>query len=452
MKNIITILFAFTVCFSLSNLTLAQGTLGEYPGAGVGFDSGCGYPDAGNSDPGVSDANLVGNTCGSAFDSTFGPWAETAGGFDITGWELNNFDIDDEAVYGIRLFYGPQNNCCTICLDAMLDLGQGAACGTFGPQADLGAFGIPVPANYGQDVFGVADGIIPYADMCPNTEYFAQYQLISATAIDLTDPDMNGCAMDDALITNAGTQTTVQTLVAPGMRDPIVINSATLALAGAADCGATDVLLDFTADIIAGCTVSFGTCSQGLEFEFRAALVCADGAALDITTGPIINDPMGCFVGAALSGQISLGSAADVCAILECDAAASLELYTTYTFCEADDIIGDGSGNDEAVLSISIADVLTAYNDAMCCEMLMACDPYNAIVVGPACDGYQVCIGYTDDLGLDPTGGSVTVTDDSGLTPTVIDDGMTVMTFDADGDGVDDSSGFCYTVALANEN
>jgi len=75
--------------------------------------------------------------------------------------------------------------------------------------------------------------------------------------------------MDDALITNAGTQSAVQTLVAPGTRDPIVINSTTLTLAGAADCGAADVLLDFTADITAGCTVSFGTCSQGLEFEFR---------------------------------------------------------------------------------------------------------------------------------------------------------------------------------------
>jgi len=127
-KNILLLISALFVCC----FAFGQGTIGQYPGAGVGFDAGCGYPSAGNSDPGVSEA-IAGNACGSTFNVTLGAWTETAAGFDITGFELNNYDVDQEAAYGIRLFYGPQDNCCTICLDAMLDLGQGAACGTFGP-------------------------------------------------------------------------------------------------------------------------------------------------------------------------------------------------------------------------------------------------------------------------------------------------------------------------------
>ncbi len=440
--------------FSVQGI-FAQGTLGEYPGAGVGFDGACGYPDAGNSDPGVSDTSLAGNTCGSAFDVSFGAWTETAGGFDITGFELSNYDIDMEAAYGIRLFYGPQNNCCTICLDALIDLSQGSPCGTFGPQANLGSFGFPIPASYGLDIFGVET--IPYADMCPNTEYFAQYQFILATAVDLTDPDGNLCAMDDALITNVGTLTTVQTLVAPGTRDPIVVNATTLTPAAAADCGATDVVLDYTADITAGCTVSFGSCSQGLEFEFRAALACADGSTLDITTGPLVNDPTACLTGAVLAGQISLGTAADVCAIFECDPNASLELYATYTFCEADDIVGDGSGNDEAIMSVSIASILAAYNDAACCDVTVACPEFNAQTYGPICNGYDICIGYIDtdqdgigDAGEDPTGTTMTVSDGiaTSTAQAPINDG--IFLFDADGDGVGDAVGYCLTVLFDN--
>ena len=110
----------------------------------------------------------------------------------------------------------------------------------------------------------------------------------------------------------------------------------------------------------------------------------------------MVNDPVGCFVGAALAGQISLGSAADVCAILECDANASLELYTTYTFCEADDINGDGTGNDEAVMSVSVASVLAAFDAAMCCNAVAACPEFNAQTYGPICNGYDICIGYID--------------------------------------------------------
>jgi len=399
MKNIITILFSIVVCCSLCNLAIAQGTLGQYPGMGVGFDSGCGYADAGNSDLGVMDVGLAGNACGAAFDVTFGAWAESAGGFDITGFELNNYDIDDEAAYGIRLFWGPQNNCCTVCLDAMLDLGQDAACGTFGPQVDLGSFGIPVPANYGLDVFG--EEVIPSADMCPNTEYFAQYQFILATAVDLTDPDGNLCAMDDGLITNAGTMSTIQTLVTDGTRDPIIINSATLALAGAADCAATNVLLDFEIDIAGGCTAlgQGRVCSQGMEFEFRAALACADGTALDITTGPLINDPTACIVNTMATGQISLGAAADVCAIFACDPNASLEIYTTYTFCEADDIVGDGTGNDEAVMSISIADIVSGFDAAMCCAPPTCTSTYSYTTPAEVCNG--AAIDFVVDAGCD---------------------------------------------------
>jgi len=113
------IISCFVCCMMLFSVQImfAQGTLGEYVAGSAtgGFDSGCGYPDAGGVAPGVSDTGLAGNVCGSPFDASFGPWMETAAGFDITGFNLNNFDIDQEAVYGIRLFYGPQNNCCTIC-------------------------------------------------------------------------------------------------------------------------------------------------------------------------------------------------------------------------------------------------------------------------------------------------------------------------------------------------
>jgi len=151
------------------NGVFGQGTLGEYPGAGVGFDSGCGYPNAGSNELGFTDMDIPGNVCGSAFDVTFGPWIETATGFDIGGFELNDFDVDTEASYGIRLFYGPQDNCCTICLDAMLDLSQNQPCGTFGPQTDLSVFNYPIPTSYGTDIFG--EDVIPYENMCPNTEY-----------------------------------------------------------------------------------------------------------------------------------------------------------------------------------------------------------------------------------------------------------------------------------------
>ena len=363
---------------------MAQGTLGEYPGVGVGFDAGCGYPDAGNSDPGVTDIGLTGNVCGAAFDVTFGAWVEnTAGpipGFDLSGFELNNYDIDQEAVYGIRLFYGPQNDCCTICLDAMIDLTQaaGTACGTFGPQMSLYSFGLPVPANYGQDIFG--EPLVPYEDMCPNTEYFAQYQFILATALDLTDPDGNFCAMDDALLTTIGTQSTVQTLVAPGTRDALVINSSTLAVAAGTDCMSAEILLDFSLDVTAGCTVSFGTCSQGLDFQFESTLAC--GTTFD--SGTILNDdPTPCLIGLPgmpFTGQISLGSGQSVCDILACDPAATIDVYAFFDFCEADDINGDGSGNDEDVFTIDLATVLAGIDCTNCAACAITPDPASNII------------------------------------------------------------------------
>jgi len=395
MKNIVVILFAFLISGSISNVIIAQGTIGEYPGAGVGFDAGCGYPDAGNSDPGVSDVGLTGNVCGSAFDVTFGAWVENTGaaipGFDLSGFELNNFDIDQEAVYGIRLFYGPQNDCCTICLDAMIDLIQGSACGTFGPQASLYSFGFPVPALYGQDIFG--EPLIPYVDMCPNTEYFAQYQFILASALDLTDPDGNFCAMDDALLTNFGTQSTVQTLVAPGTRDALVINSSSLTIAAGTDCMSAEILLDFSLDVTAGCTVSFGTCSQGLDFQFQSTLAC--GTMFD--SGTILNDdPTPCLIGLTgmpFTGQISLGSGQSVCDILACDPAAMIDVYAFFDFCEADDINGDGSGNDEDVFTIDLASVLAGIDCTNCAACAITPDPATNIV----CDDAGTPFDPSDD-------------------------------------------------------
>lgn len=348
--------FCFTCCLMLLctyNIS-AQGTIGEYPGSGIGFDSGCGYPNAGSVATPIT-VTFAGGVCGSSYVVTYGGLIETADGFDITGFTLSNYDIDTAAVYGFRIFYGPQNNCCTICMDAVLDLSQNVPCGTFGTQPDLSVFGYPVPLNFGEDAFG--KDIILYENMCPNTEYFVQYQFFEATDVDLTDPDGNLCAMDDNLITDVG-PSALGTVVAPGTRPPIAINSADLTLVND-DCTVDEVVLDFTADITAGCTTSFGNCSQGLEYEFRAVLSCTDGTTLNIGTGPLVNDPTGCFIGQAFSGQISLGTPTDICDILTCDPNASLELYATHTYCEADDINGDGSGVDEAALSVPLASVLS---------------------------------------------------------------------------------------------
>ena len=417
MKNSKFILSSILVCcmvvFCYSGI-FGQGGIGEYPGAGVGFDSGCGYPNAGNSDPGVSDAGLTGFCPGNTFDVSFGPWTETATGFDITGFTLSNYDIDPETVYGIRLFYGPQDQCGTICLDAVLNLGQGQPCGTFGPQVDLSSFGYPVPALYGDDIFG-AD-VIPYANMCPNTEYFAQYQFVSTTSDILTDPDGNFCALDDGTITNLGTMTTVQTLVAPGTRNSLTINAATFTPVDPVDCAAADVLFELTVDVTSGCVTDIGQISKGLEVELRGPIPCTDGVTnINISSGSIVSDPTACIVGVmgtselpaqvpATDIQISLGSADDICAILACNPDAILELYARHTFCEADDINGDGTGVDEAVFPISLVDILAAYNDAgaMCC--VQACDQFDsAILFGSTCNSVTYGVGF----GANPDGTAV---------------------------------------------
>lgn len=302
---------------------MAQGTAGEYPGNGDGFDSGCGYAvtPPGVVVPGAVDVGLAGNACGTFDVTTYGLADDGAMGFN---WPVDffNYPIDEAAVYGMRVQFGPQNNCCGVCIDFGLDLGQGGTCGDFGSQADLTAFGLASPQEWGQ-VFGNTN-LIQYSDMCPNTEYFVFIQPVFSDFA--TVDDLGNCTANDAagIWTNAGTPVE-GTIVAPGVRDPLVINSATLALAGAVDCGAAEVLLDFTADIAAGCSTPtlFGprSCSMGLEFEFRSSLddCPAAGDVFAITTGPLVNDPTGCYVSALLSGQIALNIGTDACTLLECD-------------------------------------------------------------------------------------------------------------------------------------
>jgi len=103
----------------------------------------------------------------------------------------------------------------------------------------------------------------------------------------------------------------------------------------------------------------------------------------------------------------------------------------------------------DAVADLSIA--------CPACNVVAACPEFNAQTYGPICNGYDICIGYIDtdqdgigDAGEDPTGIMMTVAD--GLATSVaqapINDG--VFFFDADGDGVSDAVGYCYTVLFDN--
>ena len=58
-----------------ASIVLGQGPTGEYPGAGVGFDSGCGYPNAGATNPGTTNPGLL-TPCGTTTDVNTGPLFE----------------------------------------------------------------------------------------------------------------------------------------------------------------------------------------------------------------------------------------------------------------------------------------------------------------------------------------------------------------------------------------
>ena len=419
MKNIFKLLFTCLLMLSL-NLVFAQGTV-MYPGSGIGFDSGCGYPNAGVVNPSTSDM-LAGGTCGATHTVNQAGLVETATGFDLTGYELLNFDIDDDGIYGFRMFYGPQNNCCTICFDFALNLDQNTPCAQFGPQTDLSVFGYAPPIDFGQDVFN--QDLIPYTNMCPNTEYFVNYQPLQLSTDDTSDPDGNDCGFDDSAIVSTGTLSE-GTIIAPGTRDPLLINSTTLTVAVGTDCQSPEILIDFSAEVLAGCT-AFGTdraCSQGLELEIRSVnFACGD----IFTSGPILNDPTACFVGVAgmpLTGQISLGTGVTACDILACDPAATVELYATYLFCEADDVNGDGSGNDEAVFSIDLASVLAGIDCTNCAACEITPDPATNIL----CNDNGTAFDTTDDMftfdilvngSNTNAGASGTFTDDQGTVAT----------------------------------
>ncbi len=372
-------IFLFLIALCSCVLVYAQGTLGEYPGTAtsVGFDATCGYLDAGTVP--VADANTsLAGPCGT-WDDSVDPIFDTGTGFDVP---VGLYNWAWEAGYALRVQWIQQFGCCGVCLDAVVDFGING-CASGGQDPDLSLYGYPTPALWGADVFG--GDLISYADLCPNMEYFVLYQTLTTQDTELDDPDGNFCGLDDTVIDNFGSSGTA-TIVAPGTRDPLTINTASLAVSGAVDCAATDVLMDFSADIVAGCTWSLGTCSMGLEFEFRAVLAdCPNaGETLTIASGPVVNDPTACVVGGAFGGQILL-SLGDICAALECDPAAQLELYTTYTACEADDIVGDGSGNDEAVMMLG--DLATLLADAQACCTPAVCDFVYDFSADPICTG-----------------------------------------------------------------
>jgi len=375
------------ICLSIS-VAIGQGTIGQYPGNGVGFDSGCGYLNAGVSNPATMD-NILAN-CGTTVGMNTGPLFETATGFDLS-FELSGIEANEASIYGIRLFYGPQNMCCTLCLDAIINLGQGTPCGQIPPVPDLTSFpspetNIPFPTaviNYGELVFG--EDIIPYENMCPNTEYFVDYQTLTGSSDDVSDPDGNNCALDDATIISFGSMS-FGTIVAPGTRDPLEITTAAFALETGESCQSPVVELELTAEILAGCSAAgeVRLCSQGMELEFRnPSAACLDA----LVTGPIIDDPTACLTGIAglpFTTVVSLGNGQAVCDLIAaCGGTGTIELYAVHTFCASDDIsaAADGSGNDEAVIVIDVLSALSGFNCANCpgvCEIMP--DPATNIV------------------------------------------------------------------------
>jgi len=78
-----------------------------------------------------------------------------------------------------------------------------------------------------------------------------------------------------------------------------------------------------------------------------------------------------------------------------------------------------------------------------CAACGVACETYNAITVAAGCDVFDICIGYTDASGFDPTGTTMTVDFGGATGGTLLNDG--IFAFDADGDGVADASGYCVT-------
>ena len=385
-----------------ASIVLGQGPTGEYPGAGVGFDSGCGYPNAGATNPGTTNPGLL-TPCGTTTDVNTGPLFETATGFDLT-LELVGIEANDSSGYGVRVFYGPQNMCCTICLDALVVLGQQTTCGTIPTVPDLTSFlspatNMPFPAaviNFGELAFG--NDLISYSDLCPNTEYFVNYQVVVANDFGpFEDEDDNDCALNDATISAFGPTMSQGTIVSPGTRDPLLIDAAVFALQAGDNCQSANVVLELTADVLAGCTAlgQDRLCSQGLELELRnPSSTCLDGLA----TGPIINDPTACFVGIGglpFVTTFNLGNGQSVCDIIDaCAGTGTIELYATYTFCESDDIAGDGSGNDEAVFVIDVLSALSAFNCTNCAACAITPDPATNII----CNDNGTPFDTTDDM------------------------------------------------------
>jgi len=415
MNNLLNLTLTYVLICCVNQL-FAQGPTPQYPGPGtsVGFATACPSPSGsdgvgstGTGGPITADAlgGAAGTSCNGGADFTVDVGAmfdNGATGFDVPV-NLTNFQVDETAAYDLQITWFPSNNnnCgCGVCLDAQIDLGQATACGYFGSQADLGVFGLPAgPLNWGADVLGVP-ALIEYGDLCPNTQYdvFTAFTMNTSNA-DVFDPaddpanpnpadgDGDGCALDfdEIVSTNAALYFPIEgpfSIIGPGDRSPIELLSQTITIAAGSTCTDADVIYDVTADIDAGCFVeTFGAkCSMGLELEVRLVEACA---GLDISTGPLIADPTGCFTGVGFTGQIAI-SGADVCAALDCNAGAVFEIYAFHTFCEASDINGDGTGIDEIIGTI---DLSTAFGDpAACCAPAVCTVDLTAPAAATGCD------------------------------------------------------------------
>jgi len=435
MNNRILLILFLSLC---SYYGFSQGTTPQYPGpaGSVGYDTGCGgasdgVPSVGTPGPVTADAagGAAGTSCNGNADFTvdIDPMFDNgATGFDIPV-ELTNFQIDETAAYDLQVIWFPanNNNCgCGVCFDLQLDLGQGTACGTFGTQPDLSVFeqspGVPYPTgpiNWGADVLGIP-AIIEYTDLCPNTQYdvWVSFNMTTSNA-DVFDPadnpdpmgfppdgDGDGCALDaDEIVSSAQALNFVEgpfSIIGPGERDPMEITNFTATLAAGSSCTDADIIFDVVVDISAGCYVpAFDAhCSLGLEAYGKMNVACGADPAVEFDTGPLIMDPVGCYTGFSLTGQIIV-SGADICAALECDPNATFDIYATHTFCEAMELDGYPAiqgGNpsvDDVIASVALS---TAFGDAaVCCAPQTCASTYD--FTGPT----EVCSGAPIDFLVD---------------------------------------------------
>jgi len=272
-------------------------------------------------------------------------------------------------------------------------------------------------------------------DLCPGVEYF----LFNDYAVeDETNGDM---------MCNTGTYADISapyiigTYTPPGALDPID-DPSNLSIDGAVvsgdPCGATGmaaVTLNWENLCDESGVAGLGQIAYGGDFEFLVNGVVVAGGGDPATLSVADSDP--CLAGLTGIVDIPISCAAD---------GSDIELTLN--------VIRMADGATGTVSYI----IPTADFDCSACAPV-ACEPLNAIAIGPSCLGYSVCIGYIDtdldgvgDGGEDAAGLMGMTTDGitGAGTPIVVNDG--IFAFDASDDGIDaeDAVGYCYTVFYVN--